>query len=156
LSPRFRKAALRARFRMKRALISATLGLVLSILVAACGGSTSSGTNATPTTPTTSSTTNAPPSATPAPPVRRTVEIVVAGGVPRGGIARPRFPKGTRARVIVHTDAGTEVHLHGYDIERAVTPGTPVRIDFTATIPGRFELELHDPDVLLAEITVTS
>jgi hypothetical protein len=56
----------------------------------------------------------------------------------------------------VRTDAGEEVHLHGYDIERQVTPGKPVRIAFTAKLPGRFELELHHPDALLAVLEVQS
>ncbi len=147
MSPRFRKVAL----------ISAALGLVLSVLVAACGGSDEpTVTNAPPTTETTSSTTSTPPAPGAAGQARKIVEIVVVAGVPRGGIARPSFSKGTRVRVIVRTDVGSEVHLHGYDIEQKVIPGQPVRLDFTATIPGRFELELHDPDVLLAEISVTS
>jgi hypothetical protein len=44
--------------------------------------------------------------------------------------------------------------MHGYDIERPVTPGRPVRLPFTATIPGRFEVELHHPDALLAVVEV--
>jgi hypothetical protein len=146
------------RFR-KVALIPAALGLGLAVLVAACGGS-SDGTTTTPapTVQTTSSTTSSPTPTAPTPtptPARETTEIVVVGGVPKGGISRPRVTLGDRVRLIVRTDAGTELHLHGYDIDRMVDPGTPVRIDFKATIPGRFELELHDPDVLLAELTVT-
>ena len=52
------------------------------------------------------------------------------------------------------SDAGEAVHFHGYDIEKPVTPGTPLRIPFTANLPGRFELELHHPDVVLAVIEV--
>jgi hypothetical protein len=149
MNPRFRKVAL----------ISAALGFGLSALVAACGGSSDgTATTAAATVQTTSSTTSTPAPAAPSPPptpARKTTVIVVVGGVPKGGISRPRVAKGDLVRLIVRTDAGTELHLHGYDIDRAVVPGTPVRMDFKATIPGRFELELHDPDVLLAELTVT-
>ena len=31
---------------------------------------------------------------------------------------------------------------HGYDVMRDIAPGKPGRIDFRATIPGRFEAEL--------------
>jgi len=55
---------------------------------------------------------------------------------------------------VVKTDAGEAVHLHGYNIEKPVTPGTPLRIPFTAELPGRFELELHHPDVVLAVLEV--
>ena len=56
--------------------------------------------------------------------------------------------------LVVRTDAGEAVHLHGYNIEKQVTPGKPLRIPFTATLPGRFELELHHPDVVLAVLEV--
>ena len=87
-------------------------------------------------------------------PKPRTITVVVESGRPRGGIARPTVAKGDKVVVVVRTDAGEEVHLHGYDIEKPVTPGTPVRIPFTADLPGRFELELHHPDALLAVIEV--
>ena len=91
---------------------------------------------------------------TPAKPAPKTVTIRVVGGVPQGGIARPKVRKGDRVVIVVGTDAGEEIHMHGYDIERTVTPGKPVRLPFTATIPGRFEVELHHPDALLAVVEV--
>ena len=91
---------------------------------------------------------------TPAQPSVKTVTIRVVGGVPQGGIARPKVKKGERIVLVVNTDAGEEVHVHGYDVEREVTPGTPVRLPITATIPGRFEVELHHPDAVLAVLTV--
>ena len=33
-------------------------------------------------------------------------------------------------------------------------PGKPVRIPLTAKLPGRFEVELHHPDALLAVLEV--
>ena len=106
----------------------------------------------TETTPTETETT--PTETTPAKPAPRTVTIRVVGGVPQGGIARPKVKKGDRVVIVVRTDAGEEVHMHGYDVERTVTPGKPVRLPFTATIPGRFEIELHHPDALLAVVEV--
>ena len=84
----------------------------------------------------------------------QTIRIVVEQGRPKGGIQRPVIEKGERVRIVIRTDAGTEVHLHGYDIERPVRPGRPTQLAFRATIPGRFELELHEPDALLAELEV--
>jgi hypothetical protein len=91
---------------------------------------------------------------TPAPPKPTTVTIRVVGGVPQGGIARPKVTKGDRVVIVVRADAGESVHVHGYDVERAITPGKPVRLPITATIPGRFEVELHHPDAVLAVLTV--
>lgn len=140
--------------------------LVASALaLAGCGGSspadatTETGTDTVQTTtpaPTTSDTTaeTAATTTTTAASMPRTITVVVESGRPRGGIARPTVAKGDKVVVVVRTDAGEEVHLHGYDIEKPVTPGTPVRIPFTASLPGRFELELHHPDALLAVIEV--
>jgi ABC-type glycerol-3-phosphate transport system substrate-binding protein len=91
---------------------------------------------------------------TPAKPKPTTVTIRVVGGVPQGGIARPKVKKGDRVVIVVRSDAGEAVHMHGYDLERPITPGKPVRLPLTATIPGRFEVELHHPDALLAVLTV--
>jgi len=87
-------------------------------------------------------------------PSRRRVCLGREEGRPQGGIKRPTIEKGDKVVVVVRTDAGEEVHLHGYDIEKPVTAGEPVRIPFTANLPGRFELELHHPDALLAVIEV--
>ena len=78
----------------------------------------------------------------------------VVGGVPQGGIARPKVKKGDRVVIVVRSDAGEAVHIHGYDVERTITPGKPARLPLTATIPGRFEVELHHPDAVLAVLTV--
>ena len=102
-------------------------------------------TTETTSTTTTTDTTAATPT---------TIAIVVKEGRPQGGIKRPTIEKGDKVVVVVRTDAGEEVHLHGYDIEKPVTAGEPVRIPFTANLPGRFELELHHPDALLAVIEV--
>jgi hypothetical protein len=138
--------------------------LVASALaLAGCGGSsqadatTETGTDTVQTTtsaPTTSDTTTETATTTTAAPMPRTITIVVDSGRPRGGIARPSVEKGEKIVVVVRTDAGEGVHLHGYDLEKPVTPGVPVRIAFTASLPGRFELELHHPDALLAVIEV--
>ncbi len=132
-----------------------------ALAVAGCGGGSSqadattetdTGTEtAQATTPATTTTAETTTTSAPKP---RTIAVVVESGRPRGGIARPTVAKGDKVVVVVRTDAGEEVHLHGYDIEKPVTPGTPVRIPFTANLPGRFELELHHPDALLAVIEV--
>ena len=96
-----------------------------------------------------------PTKTTAAAPKQTTIVIRVVGGVPQGGIARPKLKKGDRAVIVVRADAGEEIHMHGYDLEKQVTPGKPVRLPFTATIPGRFEVELHHPDTVLAVVTVS-
>jgi hypothetical protein len=83
-----------------------------------------------------------------------TVRLTVQGGRPVGGIARPSVKQGRRVRIVVRSDVADHVHLHGYDLMRDVGPGSPAQIVFTADIPGRFEIELEDRSLQLAELEV--
>lgn len=139
------------------------LAVAVSALgLAGCGGDGDSEAGATtaPPPPTTETmpVEQTPPPAAPAPPPTapkpRRIVIVVDQGRPRGGIKRPKLDKGQKLVLVVRSDAGEEVHIHGYDVERKLTPGTPLRIPLTTSIPGRFEVELHHPDVLLAVLEV--
>ena len=106
------------------------------------------------TTETQAETETTPAETTPAAPKPTTIAIRVVGGVPQGGIARPKVKKGDQVVIVIRSDAGESVHVHGYDVERTITPGKPVRLPLTATIPGRFEVEMHHPDAVLAVLTV--
>jgi len=53
------------------------------------------------------------------------------------------FTQGDRVRFRVRTDAPEEVHVHGYDVERAVPAGETVTVAFDADVVGIFEVELH-------------
>gem|GEM_PF-329445 len=48
-------------------------------------------------------------------------------------------------RVVIHwtCDEAVEMHLHGYDIELQLLPGTPGSMDFVATATGRFPINGH-------------
>ena len=107
----------------------------------------------TPAITTTETATTTETTTTPAP-EPRTITVVVKQGRPQGGIQRPSVEQGDKVVLVVRTDSGEAVHLHGYNIEKPVTAGKPVRIPFTANLPGRFELELHPTDALLAVIEV--
>jgi hypothetical protein len=101
------------------------------------------------TTTTTTRTTTRPAPAGPTP-----IRIVVRGGRVIGGLERARLDRGERAVLIVRSDVSDHVHLHGYDIMRDVAPGAPARLRFRATIPGRFEVELEDRGLQIAQIEV--
>ena len=79
---------------------------------------------------------------------------MVVNGAPKGGIVREKVEKGDRVVLIVRSDVADEVHLHGYDIMRDVAPAGRLGSPFKATIPGRFEVELEDRGVPIADITV--
>jgi hypothetical protein len=103
----------------------------------------------TGTTTTTRTTTTRPKPAGPTP-----IRIVIRGGRVIGGLERARLDRGERAVLIVRADISDHVHLHGYDIMQDVAPGAPARLRFRATIPGRFEVELEDRGLQIAQIEV--
>ena len=105
-----------------------------------------------PPPPPAATTTDAEPP--PPPPKVARVTIVVRGGSPQGGIRRVTVAKNRRVILTVRADVSDEVHLHGYDVMRDVAPGSPARIDFLATIPGRFEVELEERGLQIADLTV--
>jgi ABC-type glycerol-3-phosphate transport system substrate-binding protein len=103
---------------------------------------------------TTEETTPSAPTETTPEPKPKTIVIVVDQGRPRGGIKRPKLDKGEKIVLVIRADAGEAVHIHGYDVEEPVVPGKALRIPLTAAIPGRFEVELHHPNSLLAVLQV--
>ena len=65
-----------------------------------------------------------------------------------------RSSKARRVVLVVVSDVSDHVHLHGYDVMVDVAPGSPGRLPFRATVPGRFEVELEDRGILLADLEV--
>ena len=131
-----------------------------AIALAGCGGDstndavTTTETAATaPTTTADTTTTTETTQTTPASEAK-VIMVNVVKGVPKGGIQRPTVDKGDKVVLVVRTDSGEAVHLHGYNIEKDVVPGQAVRMPFTANIAGRFEVELHPTDALLAVLEV--
>jgi len=131
-----------------------------AIALAGCGGDSANDavttTETTATAPTTTTDTTATTETTATTPASeaKVITVNVVKGVPKGGIQRPTVDKGDRVVLVVRTDSGEAVHLHGYNIEKEVVPGKAVRLPFTANIAGRFEVELHPTDSLLAVIEV--
>jgi hypothetical protein len=92
-------------------------------------------------------------SATPAPAVR-TVAVAYAGGEVTGTTGREEVPVGEQVVLRISSDVAEEVHVHGYDLEGAVPAGGSVDIPLTASIPGVFEVELHDAGKVLFQLRV--
>ena len=131
--------------------------------LAGCGGDdnaadavTTTDTVTTAPADTTATTTGTAGETTPTTPVAqpKVITIRVVGGRPQGGIQRPKLEQGDKVVLVVRSDSGEAVHLHGYNLEKELVPGQPLRLPFTASIAGRFELELHPTDTLLAVLEV--
>jgi hypothetical protein len=141
------------------------VALALALSLAGCGGSSSSdgtgsetttaaaatttGATTTAETTTTATTTETATTALPT-----TIALTVVEGKPAGGILRPTVSKGEHVELVVASDTAGEIHLHGYDLSADVEAGGTARIAFTATAQGRFEVELENTGVQIAEITV--
>ena len=114
---------------------------------------------ATTTAPTTTATeppatTTEPPATTaPKPPDVVTIRITVPSDTaPK--VRRYSVKQDRKVVIVVRTELADHVHLHGYDLMADVGPGKPATIRFTATAPGRFELELEDRGLEFAELEV--
>jgi hypothetical protein len=153
MNPDFRKVAL----------IAAALGLLVSLYFALRPGDDNEAASTTAAVTTSAATTTeAPPATTEAPPATTTeaapapvqVDVVVVGGEPQGGIVRESVDLDSAVVLTVTSDVADEVHVHGYDLMADVAPGAPATIRFTADAPGRFEIELENTGVQIAELEV--
>ena len=54
---------------------------------------------------------------------------------------------------VTNDGAETEIHVHGYDIEKSSAPGAPAKFLFEAKNTGRFEIEAH-PATQIARLDV--
>jgi hypothetical protein len=155
---------MRTRF-LARAVTVGTLIAAALLLVAACGDDS---TDAGATTDTVAATTAAEPGTTGTTPTTTgpkpgtttsdgttTMTIVVRNAAPVGGIQRATVKKGDTVVLLVHSDVDDEVHLHGYNFWTDVDPTVVGRIDFVADVAGRFEVEVEERGVKIAELTVT-
>ena len=129
-------------------LVLACACLLGATAFAGCGSSDNS-TATTPQTTTSGETTTTTEAAKPT-----EVSIVVVDGQPQGGIVRQTISKGDRVVIFVKSDVADEIHLHGYDKSTEVTAGGTARLPFTADLPGRFEVELENRGVQIADLTV--
>lgn len=101
-----------------------------------------------------SKSTTSPPTTT-----QGSAPVVLAVTVgPKGVAGGPRHltvKQGSKAVLVVRSALADEVHFHGYDLARDVEAGGTARIPFTASVPGRFEVELEKRKLPIAEIEVT-
>jgi ABC-type Fe3+-hydroxamate transport system substrate-binding protein len=136
-------------------LVLACASVLAAVALAGCGSDDGSSASSTDTTATEETTTTTTTESTTSEAEKPTVvRIVVVGGAPQGGIVRQTVSKGDRVVLVVKSDVADEIHLHGYDKSTDVTAGGTTRLPFTANLPGRFEVELEQRGVQIADLTV--
>jgi hypothetical protein len=125
--------------------------LVLALPLAGCAGKAADSAAATSTSGSASSSASGTPSAG----TQQRIEVTVAGGKASGDTGRVQVAMGTSVTLVVTSDVADEVHVHGYDKEAELSPGQPSEIQFDATIPGVFEVELHHAGTVLLRLQVS-
>jgi hypothetical protein len=145
------------------ALVAASLGLIVSLFFALRPDDEPAPSTAPPaatvTTATTAPATTTEPIRTAAEPVPApepdvvTVRIAVpADRAPE--VRKLSVKRGRDVVLVVSAEVSDHVHLHGYDLMADVAPGKPARIEFTADAAGRFEIELEDRGLEIADLEV--
>ncbi|MCY3643131.1 MAG: hypothetical protein OXG41_06065 [Acidimicrobiaceae bacterium] len=85
----------------------------------------------------------------------QTIMVSAVGGAPEGGVQRVQVDIGSVVALMVTSDVAEEVHVHGYDILRAVSDGHPAHFAFNAEIPGVFEVEFEGSGRLLLQLQIS-
>jgi hypothetical protein len=152
MNPNFRKVAL----------IAASLGLLLSLFIALqpdddgeAGATTTAAQTTTAAPPATTEQETTTEATTTAPVEPRIVRArIVVPGDTAPTVRQLKVQRGKRVVLVVESELTDHVHLHGYDLMADVSPGKPATIRFTASAPGRFEIELEDRGLAIAELEV--
>ncbi len=85
----------------------------------------------------------------------QTIAIEVIDGKPAEGYERAQIELGSIIALEVSSNQPEEIHVHGYDILRAVSDGHPAHFAFEAGIPGVFEVELEASGQLLLLLEIS-
>ncbi|MEU7913099.1 hypothetical protein [Microbispora bryophytorum] len=151
--------------RLRPLLAVLPLGAALLMATSACGGSDAAAPAQSAASVTTeaaapASTEPAPSdpgesaAAAPADPAVKEITVTIAGRKVTPPPDRIEVTKGQTVRITVTSDTADEAHLHGYDKEAELQPGTPASIEFVADETGLFEMETHESGLQLFQLVV--
>lgn len=82
------------------------------------------------------------------------VDISVRGRAVTPAPGRRTVSAGDRVRLVVTADADNVLHVHGAEVERELTAGRPLTVEFAIEDPGVYAVELHEPELLLMQLVV--
>jgi heme/copper-type cytochrome/quinol oxidase subunit 2 len=132
--------------------------VLICFLLAGCGSDDGDGqaaaTTAAATTATGSATSTSEATTSTAGFSGKLIEIKVTGDQVETAERRVTVATGEKVRIRVQSDVADEVHVHGYDLKKDVAPGKPAVIEFTADVPGSFEVELEEARRKLIDLQV--
>ena len=100
-----------------------------------------------------SSPTLASPSTAPTPGVT-TITIELADGKVSPNGSRINLTKGETFVLDITSDRDDQVHVHGFDKAIGVKAGQHLTVEMTADRTGRYEVESHHPELLIAVLQI--
>jgi len=83
----------------------------------------------------------------------QTIDVEIRDGEVNGP-DRFEYERGEMVSITILSDTVYEVHIHGYELRYYLEIGEPFTIEFTADIPGIFEVETHPDHLLLFVLEV--
>jgi hypothetical protein len=128
--------------------------VLICFLLAGCGSDDGDGQAAATTTATSSATSTSEATTSTAGFSGKLIEIKVTGDQVETAERRVTVATGEKVRIRVQSDVADEVHVHSYDLKKDVAPGKPAVIEFTADVPGSFEVELEEAHRKLIDLQV--
>ncbi|WP_051845092.1 lipase chaperone [Streptomyces globisporus] len=96
---------------------------------------------------------SAPPSPPPTGP-GRTVTLTITGTTVQPPPSRIELKKGELLTLRVTGDRADTLHVHGYDRELPLSPGTTATLTLTVDRTGLFEVETHESGLVLTQLVV--
>jgi len=129
--------------------IAAVIAIV-AVVVLTSGGDDEPETTSATATATATAAPEEPATATPTPKPTPEVPVVTT----TGDVTDLEFKQGDTVRFRVRSTVSDEIHVHGYDLMKDVTPGETVTFSFPASITGIFEIELENAGEQIAQLRV--
>ena len=82
------------------------------------------------------------------------LQVSVTGTTVTPAPAQVELPVGSTLELVVTSDHDDELHAHGFDAETEIKAGVPATLRLTATEPGSYEVETHEPVLTLLTVAV--
>ena len=79
------------------------------------------------------------------PEARRAIDLRIVGKRIEEGPTTVRLVRGEKVVLRWLSDEALDIHVHGYDIELALSPGVTGTMPFDARVAGRFPVTAHVP-----------
>ncbi|MBB2985426.1 hypothetical protein [Terracoccus luteus] len=84
----------------------------------------------------------------------RRLEVSITGTTVTPAPAQVDLAVGETLELVVTSDHDDELHAHGFEAEAQLKAGVPTTLRLTGAEPGVYEVETHEPALLLLNLAV--